>query len=88
MTDDGLDERIRVAARDYNAPPDTPREEMWARIAEARGNSSPSGSPRIFAANSSAARPRAGTAGQDDDKRATSFGLGGGSLQQTLTAPT
>ena len=36
MTDDGLDERIRVAARDYNAPPDTPREEMWARIAEAR----------------------------------------------------
>ena len=36
MTDDQLDERIRGAARDYNAPPQTPREEMWARIAEAR----------------------------------------------------
>jgi hypothetical protein len=36
MTDDGLDERIRAAARDYNAPPETPREAMWARIAEAR----------------------------------------------------
>ena len=36
MTDDQLDERIRGAAREYNAPPATPREEMWARIAEAR----------------------------------------------------
>jgi hypothetical protein len=36
MTDDQLDERIRGAAREYNAPPQTPREEMWARIAEAR----------------------------------------------------
>jgi len=36
MTDDELDERIRGAARGYNAPPETPREEMWARIAEAR----------------------------------------------------
>jgi len=36
MTDDELDERIRRAARGYNAPPETPREEMWARIAEAR----------------------------------------------------
>jgi hypothetical protein len=36
MTDDRLDERIRAAARDYNEPPETPREEMWARIAEAR----------------------------------------------------
>jgi hypothetical protein len=36
MTDDGLDERIRAAARDYNAPPEAPREKMWARIAEAR----------------------------------------------------
>src|SRR5690606_11452872 len=46
-----------------------------ARIAEARGGSSPSGSPSIFAASSTAARPRAETAGQDDDRRATSFGL-------------
>jgi hypothetical protein len=44
MTDDRLDQRIRAAARDYHEPPETPREEMWARIAEARraGNSRPS----------------------------------------------
>ena len=44
MTDDRLDQRIRAAARDYNEPPDTPREEMWARIADARraGTSRPS----------------------------------------------
>jgi hypothetical protein len=36
MTDDQLDERIRGAAREYNAPPQTPREEMWARIAASR----------------------------------------------------
>jgi hypothetical protein len=36
MSDDRLDERIREGARQYNAPPETPREEMWARIAEAR----------------------------------------------------
>ena len=36
MTNDPLDQRIRAAARDYNHPPETPREEMWARIAEAR----------------------------------------------------
>jgi hypothetical protein len=36
MTDDPLDERIRDAARAYNAPPETPREAMWARIAAAR----------------------------------------------------
>jgi hypothetical protein len=32
MSDDQLDERLREAARSYNAPPDTPREEIWARI--------------------------------------------------------
>lgn len=37
MTDDELDQRIRAAARKYNEPPETPREEMWARIAQARG---------------------------------------------------
>jgi hypothetical protein len=36
MTDDELDQRIRAAARKYNEPPEAPREEMWARIAEAR----------------------------------------------------
>ena len=33
--DDRLDELLREAARDYNAPPGTPRELMWGRI-EAR----------------------------------------------------
>ena len=41
MTDDGLDQRIREAARGYNSPPETPREQMWARIAEARRNQAP-----------------------------------------------
>ena len=36
MTDDRLDERIRLAAQAYHAPPETPREEMWARISAAR----------------------------------------------------
>ncbi len=34
--DDPVDERIRQAARGYHEPPATPREAMWARIAEAR----------------------------------------------------
>jgi hypothetical protein len=36
MMDDRLDERIHEAAREYNPPPETPREAMWSRIAEAR----------------------------------------------------
>lgn len=32
MSEDRFDEFLRQAARDYNAPPDTPREAMWARI--------------------------------------------------------
>jgi hypothetical protein len=36
MNEDQLDERIREAARAYNAPPETPREEMWARIQAGR----------------------------------------------------
>ena len=36
MSDDQLDERFREAARSYNAPPETPREEMWARIQAGR----------------------------------------------------
>jgi hypothetical protein len=36
MTDDRLDQRLQEAARAYHAPPETPREEMWARIAAAR----------------------------------------------------
>lgn len=36
MSDDQLEERLREAARAYNAPPETPREEMWARIQAGR----------------------------------------------------
>jgi hypothetical protein len=36
MSDDELDQRIREAARAYNAPPETPREEMWGRIQAGR----------------------------------------------------
>jgi hypothetical protein len=32
MLDDRFDDRLRESARDYNAPPETPREEMWAAI--------------------------------------------------------
>ncbi len=34
--DDRLDERLREAAQAYNAPPETPREAMWARIQATR----------------------------------------------------
>jgi hypothetical protein len=36
MSDDRLDEWFREAARAYNPPPETPREEMWARIQAGR----------------------------------------------------
>ncbi len=36
MNDDRLDQRLREAAGSYNAPPETPREEMWAKIQAAR----------------------------------------------------
>jgi hypothetical protein len=36
MSDDQLDDRLREAARSYNAPPETPREEMWERIQAGR----------------------------------------------------
>jgi hypothetical protein len=41
MSDDRLDERLREAARAYNAPPETPREEMWARIQAGRERRDP-----------------------------------------------
>ncbi|PYO97503.1 MAG: hypothetical protein DMD60_06630 [Gemmatimonadetes bacterium] len=34
--DDRFAERLRQAAQDYHRPPDTPREELWRRIAAAR----------------------------------------------------
>ena len=36
MMDDRFEERLREAAQDFHRPPDTPREEMWRRIAAAR----------------------------------------------------
>lgn len=32
MLDDGFEDRLKEAASDYNAPPDTPTEAMWAAI--------------------------------------------------------
>jgi hypothetical protein len=32
MLDDRFEDRLQEAARDHNAPPDTPREEMWMAI--------------------------------------------------------
>ena len=36
MLHDPFDERLREAARDYNSPPETPRDLMWQRIVAAR----------------------------------------------------
>jgi hypothetical protein len=36
MLNDGFEDRLKDAARDYNVPPETPREEMWAAIVAAR----------------------------------------------------
>ena len=37
MTDDRFEDFVRQAAQEYNAPPETPREEMWQAIAARRG---------------------------------------------------
>ncbi|MBA3521433.1 MAG: hypothetical protein H0T90_02865 [Gemmatimonadales bacterium] len=36
LDDDRLDDLVRDAARQYNAPPETPKEEMWARVRAGR----------------------------------------------------
>jgi hypothetical protein len=36
MLDDRFDDQLRDSAREYNAPPETPREAMWARIVAER----------------------------------------------------
>jgi hypothetical protein len=36
MMDDRFDDRLRDSAREYNDPPETPREELWQRIVAAR----------------------------------------------------
>ena len=42
MLDDRFDDQLRDSARDYNTPPATPREEMWAAI-QARKAGGPEG---------------------------------------------
>ena len=36
MMDDRLDEQLKDLAAEYNRPPETPREEMWAAIQKNR----------------------------------------------------
>ena len=36
MLDDGFEDRLKDVARDYNAPPETPRDAMWAAIQASR----------------------------------------------------
>src|SRR5919112_2881761 len=36
MLDDRFDDQLREAAYDYNAPPETPRDQMWEKIVAAR----------------------------------------------------
>jgi hypothetical protein len=38
MLDDRFDDQLRDAARDYNTPPETPRDEIWDRIVAARAD--------------------------------------------------
>jgi hypothetical protein len=40
MLDDRFDDQLREAARDYNAPPETPRDAMWAAIQAKRAEES------------------------------------------------
>jgi hypothetical protein len=45
MLDDRFEDRLQEEARDYNAPPATPREEMWARSVAARETEKTGGTP-------------------------------------------
>lgn len=45
MMDDRFDERLREEARDYNRPPETPRDSMWTAIAAERRRRA---EPRMF----------------------------------------
>ena len=46
---DAFDDRMREAAKDYNAPPPAPREAMWLAIREARSRESARGRGRYTA---------------------------------------
>jgi hypothetical protein len=41
MLDDRFDDLLRESARDYNDPPETPREEMWSAIKAQRAEKGP-----------------------------------------------
>ena len=41
MLDDRLDDQLRDAAKDYNDPPETPRDAMWERIVAGRAAEKP-----------------------------------------------
>lgn len=47
MNDDQLDERLRDLAQGYRPPPETPREEIWARIEAARQRGAVNGTPVV-----------------------------------------
>lgn len=43
MLDDRFDDQLRDAAREYNQPPETPRQEMWDRIVAERAEKAKAG---------------------------------------------
>jgi hypothetical protein len=47
--DDRFDDMLREAARDYNEPPETPRETMWQRIVAARAEAEKAETSRVIA---------------------------------------
>jgi hypothetical protein len=60
MLDDRFDDQLRDSAREYNAPPATPREEMWAAIQAKRaegGQKNEPRSPTILPFDRPSARP-------------------------------
>jgi hypothetical protein len=57
MNDDRFDDLLHEAAREHNSPPDTPRAEMWAVIAAARGARSAGPAPVTPATVADAQRP-------------------------------
>lgn len=48
MLDDRFDDELRESARDYNSPPVTPREEMWAAIQARRAEKAEAEQERIL----------------------------------------
>lgn len=57
MNDDRLDDLLQEAAREHNSPPSTPRVEMWAAIAAARGAAHAGPAPAAQADAAEAERP-------------------------------